>query len=140
MTAVNFLATGSAPVAFINTGTFTAASSTAITFASGVAFNSTGLVAVHQGGQVALNGGGTSSGSFTVGTGAELDMTGMQVSLPDASQIDNAGFLNLSGVSITGSGQFTNEAGAGIDHREHEYRHQHGYRKRSSTIPARCIW
>jgi len=61
------------PHAFNNAGTYNKQSNTLTTIDSGVAFNNTGTVNVNAG-TLLPNGGGTSSGSFNIASGAKLEL------------------------------------------------------------------
>ncbi|MBS0660590.1 MAG: FecR domain-containing protein [Verrucomicrobia bacterium] len=93
---------------FSNSGTFQRSGSTG-TAALAVTFNNSGSVDV-QTGTLALNGGGSSTGSFNVASGATLAF-GSAYALAAGSTVANAGLLEFTGGNSTIGGNITGPGG-----------------------------
>jgi hypothetical protein len=91
---------------FNNSGTFTKNGGAAL-FNDTVPFNNTGGVVV-QSGQFRLSGGGTSSGTFNVGTGAAVEFNS-NYTLNTGTAVAGAGFTRLTNATTTVAGNVSAE-------------------------------
>jgi hypothetical protein len=110
---VQFRKLDSSATAFVNTGTFTM-SPAAAQVEVGVTFDNAGTVSIQKG-TVSLGNGGSSSGTFLIATGAELDLSGTH-NLATTSGVSGAGKVDFIGANASVAGSYSITGSTFVDY------------------------